>query len=70
MATVQLQPRPLYGIGTVSRLTGIKADTLRVWERRYDLISALRSYSDDLATYSCKIDLNHFVNSRQDYSKY
>jgi hypothetical protein len=32
-----LEPRPLYGIGTVARLTGLKSDTLRVWERRYGL---------------------------------
>ena len=32
-----LEPRPLYGIGTVARLTGLKPDTLRVWERRYGL---------------------------------
>jgi DNA-binding transcriptional MerR regulator len=29
--------RPLYGIGTVARLSGIKPDTLRIWERRYGL---------------------------------
>ncbi|MFT7176173.1 MAG: DNA-binding transcriptional MerR regulator, partial [Halioglobus sp.] len=32
-----LETRPLYSIGTVARLSGIKADTLRVWERRYGL---------------------------------
>lgn len=32
-----MEPRPLYGIGTVARLTGLKPDTLRVWERRYGL---------------------------------
>ena len=37
MGQAQLIPRPLYGIGTVARLTGVKPDTLRVWERRYDL---------------------------------
>lgn len=38
MQTMQnLETRPLYSIGTVSRLSGIKADTLRVWERRYGL---------------------------------
>ncbi|MFT6285540.1 MAG: DNA-binding transcriptional MerR regulator [Alcanivorax sp.] len=45
METVELQPRPLYGIGTVSRLTGIKADTLRVWERRYDLVASHKTSS-------------------------
>lgn len=32
-----------YRIGAVSRLTGIPADTLRVWERRYDVVEPLRS---------------------------
>jgi len=37
IAMEKLETRPLYSIGTVSRLSGIKADTLRVWERRYGL---------------------------------
>lgn len=37
MQQAQLETRPLYGIGTVARLTGLKPDTLRVWERRYGL---------------------------------
>jgi len=32
-----------YRIGAVSRLTGIPPDTLRVWERRYDLVKPMRS---------------------------
>ena len=43
MAEQQLQSRPLYGIGTVARLTGLKPDTLRVWERRYDLGASHKS---------------------------
>lgn len=43
MAQQQLQSRPLYGIGTVARLTGLKPDTLRVWERRYDLGASHKS---------------------------
>ena len=42
-ATVTLEPRPLYGIGTVARLTGLKSDTLRVWERRYGLGASYKS---------------------------
>lgn len=34
-----------YRIGAVSRLTGIPADTLRVWERRYSVVSPARSGS-------------------------
>ncbi len=45
MGSIQLQPRPLYGIGTVSRLTGIKPDTLRIWERRYQLGASHKSSS-------------------------
>ncbi len=40
---VTLEPRPLYGIGTVARLTGLKTDTLRVWERRYGLGASYKS---------------------------
>jgi len=39
------EPRPLYGIGTVARLTGLKPDTLRVWERRYGLGASYKSPS-------------------------
>jgi hypothetical protein len=37
------ESRPLYGIGTVARLTGLKPDTLRVWERRYGLGASHKS---------------------------
>ena len=43
MGQAQLIPRPLYGIGTVARLTGLKPDTLRVWERRYALGASHKS---------------------------
>jgi len=45
MGSIQLQSRPLYGIGTVARLTGIKPDTLRIWERRYQLGASHKSAS-------------------------
>ncbi|WP_043749501.1 MerR family transcriptional regulator [Imhoffiella purpurea] len=35
--------RQTYRIGAVSRLTGIPADTLRVWERRYHVATPVRS---------------------------
>jgi DNA-binding transcriptional MerR regulator len=34
---------PKYRIGTVSRLTGLSADVVRVWERRYGAITPRRS---------------------------
>lgn len=43
MQHAQLETRPLYGIGTVARLTGLKPDTLRVWERRYGLGASHKS---------------------------
>ena len=43
MQHANLEPRPLYGIGTVARLTGLKPDTLRVWERRYGLGASHKS---------------------------
>jgi DNA-binding transcriptional MerR regulator len=36
---------PTYRIGAVSRLTGVPADTLRVWERRYRVVEPFRSES-------------------------
>lgn len=45
MNGLQLEPRPLYGIGTIARLTGLKPDTLRVWERRYGLGASHKSAS-------------------------
>lgn len=36
-------PAPMYRIGTVSRLTGIAAVTLRMWERRYGVVDPGRS---------------------------
>jgi DNA-binding transcriptional MerR regulator len=43
MQQAELETRPLYGIGTVARLTGLKPDTLRVWERRYGLGASHKS---------------------------
>ena len=34
---------PLYRIGAVSRLTGIPTDTIRMWERRYGIVSPRRT---------------------------
>ena len=45
MTALQLESRPLYSIGTIARLTGIKPDTLRVWERRYGLSASQKSPS-------------------------
>ena len=43
MNTALFEPRPLYGIGTVARLTGLRPDTLRAWERRYGLGASHKS---------------------------
>jgi MerR family transcriptional regulator, light-induced transcriptional regulator len=45
MGAIELQRRPLYSIGTVARLTGVRPDTLRVWERRYQLGASLKTPS-------------------------
>ncbi len=37
------QGRGKYRIGTVAQLTGLTADTIRMWERRYASVSPLRS---------------------------
>lgn len=36
-------PDNVYRIGAVARLTGIPADTLRIWERRYQLVDPQRT---------------------------
>ena len=36
-----------YRIGAVSRLTGIPQDTIRVWERRYNVVRPQRSEGGD-----------------------
>ena len=40
-----IDSRPLYGIGTVARLSKLKPDTLRIWERRYGLGSSQKTHS-------------------------
>lgn len=40
-----MEARPLYGIGTVARLTKIKSGTLRIWDRRYGLGASYKSPS-------------------------
>ena len=43
MNAIELEARPLYGIGTVARLTRIKPGTLRIWDRRYQLGASYKS---------------------------
>lgn len=40
---VPADPEQTYRIGAVARLTGIPPDTLRVWERRYSVVTPFRS---------------------------
>jgi DNA-binding transcriptional MerR regulator len=39
----EVSTTPLLRIGELSRRTGVRADTLRAWERRYDLLRPARS---------------------------
>ena len=43
--TIDFPAEKLYTIGTVSKLTGVGAITLRAWERRYGLIRPVRKES-------------------------
>ena len=66
-------PESKYRIGAVARLTGIAADTLRVWERRYGVVRPQRSakggrrYSRDdvlrLALIKRLVDAGHAIGS-------
>ena len=38
MSTANTESQGAYRIGAVARLTGISPDTLRIWERRYDVM--------------------------------
>ena len=58
MEKIGLEARPLYGIGTVARLTGLKPDTLRVWERRYGLKASHKSQTG--RRQYTQADLDHF----------
>lgn len=57
MADTVLETRPLYGIGTVARLTRVRPETLRIWERRYGL-GASQKASNGRRLYT-QIDLEH-----------
>lgn len=62
-----------YGIGVVSRLTGISRDALRVWERRYGVVKARRTdtrrrlYSQEdikrLMLVKALVDSGHAISS-------
>ena len=66
-------PEPMYRIGTVSRLTGIATVTLRMWERRYNVVDPGRSsgrnrlYSRDdiarLALIKRLVDAGHSIST-------
>lgn len=45
VSVVEYPSKKLYTIGTVSKLTGVGAITLRAWERRYSLIEPVRKDS-------------------------
>lgn len=63
----------LYRIGAVARLTGIPADTLRIWERRYDVVKPQRTekggrlYSQDdvtrLTLIKTLVDQGHAIST-------
>lgn len=71
--TVALEEEATFGINTVSRMTGIPVDTLRMWERRYDAVVPQRS-SDNKRRYTAAdvarlrvfknlVDLGHSIGS-------
>jgi len=63
----------MYRIGAVSRLTGISADTLRIWERRYQVVEPKRTekggrlYSQDdvtrLTMIKTLVDQGHAIST-------
>jgi DNA-binding transcriptional MerR regulator len=67
------EPEPTYRIGAVARLTGVPADTLRVWERRYGVVEPSRGEGgnrlytrrdiDKLVLLKKLVDLGHAIGS-------
>jgi DNA-binding transcriptional MerR regulator len=49
-----------YSIGDLEKLTGIKAHTIRIWEKRYGIISPQRT--DTNIRYYCLTDLQRLLN--------
>ena len=64
-----LESRPLYGIGTVARLTGLKPDTLRAWERRYGFPAPGRDARGHRSYSSNQIEELRVVKRLQDSQK-
>jgi len=56
----------LYTIGTVSKLTGVGAITLRAWERRYELIHPVRKESGHRLYTRTHIDQINRINALTD----
>ena len=56
----------LYTIGTVSKLTGVGAITLRAWERRYELIHPVRKESGHRLYTRAHIDQINRINALTD----
>lgn len=73
MTTDTLDTENSYRIGAVARLTGIAPDTLRIWERRYQLVEPQRTekggrlYSQDdvnrLSMVKTLVDQGHAIGS-------
>jgi len=73
MATKEINSEVGYSIGVASKLTGIRPTTLRIWERRYGLVTPGRSegktrvYSEDdvrrLSLIKTLVDAGHQISS-------
>lgn len=50
----------VYSIGDLEKLSGIKAHTIRIWEKRYDLLRPKRT--DSNIRYYCDGDLKQLMN--------
>lgn len=49
-----------YSIKDLERITGIKAHTIRIWEKRYDILNPERTSTN--IRYYCNDDLKHILN--------
>ena len=52
-----------YRIGLTTQITGIRPETLRAWERRYEVVKPIRTDAGDRLYSQADIDMLLLINS-------
>ena len=66
MVNITLSKKPRYNLNLVVQKTGLKADTIRAWERRYQLPQPARSSGGHRLYSDYDIQLIKWLQDRQD----